>query len=438
MDDKAAGAPAEGGARAGLRLAVQLARGVWQDLRPVAALAGLLLATALALLAGPSLPPSLSGLKTIGPFVLLGLAVAIAIWFNRGMAFIAGASLLGACVAWSWVIDAPGGHPLAAQAVFLAVSLLVPVNFLLGLTLAERGFFHRQNYRWLLVAGVEILLVAWLASAGRGAVAGTGWLALLDHWLLRSPPMPVLARLLVTAAFAVALLRAWPRLPARVPLPLDLAMVSLLVAFFFGCEWARAPGAFSGFMSAAGAMLLLALLQESHRLAFRDELTGLPGRRALEERLRGLGDVYTIAMVDVDHFKPFNDTHGHDIGDQVLRLVAARLAEVEGGGVAFRYGGEEFAVLFPGVRLAAAEPHLERIRQSIQAYRMAVRAPDRPRSRKAGSARRGEQAPEKTLSVTVSLGVAEAAGGSSPSGVMKAADQALYRAKQAGRNRVSR
>ena len=54
-----------------------------------------------------------------------------------------------------------------------------------------------------------------------------------------------------------------------------------------------------------------------------------------------------MAMIDVDHFKKFNDTHGHDIGDQVLKLVAARLAQVEGGGIAYRYGGEEFAVLFP-------------------------------------------------------------------------------------------
>jgi diguanylate cyclase (GGDEF)-like protein len=190
-------------------------------------------------------------------------------------------------------------------------------------------------------------------------------------------------------------------------------------------------------MDASGLMLIVALLQESHQLAFRDQLTGLPGRRALEERLRSVRSRYTIAMVDVDHFKRFNDTHGHDIGDQVLRLVAGRLAEVDSG-TAYRYGGEEFCVLFRGSGIAEAERALEAIRRSIEQYRMAVRAPDRPKQAEEGAKRRGERAPEKVLSVTVSIGLAAPSGGQNPREVMKAADEALYRAKKSGRNRVSR
>jgi GGDEF domain-containing protein len=143
-------------------------------------------------------------------------------------------------------------------------------------------------------------------------------------------------------------------------------------------------------------------------------------------------------MVDVDHFKKFNDTHGHDIGDQVLKLVGARLAEVGGGGIAYRYGGEEFSVLFPGTRLEDALPHLEAIRGSIESYRMAVRSPDRPKTVEHGAKRRGEGAPEKHLSVTVSIGAcAPGKKAKTPAQVIKAADEALYRAKQGGRNRVS-
>src|SRR5258706_12321492 len=92
-------------------------------------------------------------------------------------------------------------------------------------------------------------------------------------------------------------------------------------------------------MAAAGVILLVVVLQESHRLAFRDELTNLPSRRALEERLTGLGPAYAIAMIDLDHFKLFNDTHGHHIGDQGLKLVAARLPAIEAGGTSYRYAG---------------------------------------------------------------------------------------------------
>ena len=71
-------------------------------------------------------------------------------------------------------------------------------------------------------------------------------------------------------------------------------------------------------------------------------------------------------MIDIDHFKQFNDAHGHHIGDQVLKLVAGRLAKVAGGGIAYRYGGEEFSVLFPDRNAAQARPHLEAVRGAIE------------------------------------------------------------------------
>jgi diguanylate cyclase (GGDEF)-like protein len=182
---------------------------------------------------------------------------------------------------------------------------------------------------------------------------------------------------------------------------------------------------------------VVAVIQESHRMAFRDGLTSLPNRRALEDELKALGPHYTLAMADVDHFKGFNDTHGHDIGDQVLRLVASKLAEVQGGGKAFRYGGEEFTVLFPDMAVEDAMPHLEAIREAVERYRMAMRGEDRPKDVKQGSQQRGAGDVEKTLSVTISIGAAGPKEGEKPELVLKAADEALYRAKQGGRNRVS-
>jgi GGDEF domain-containing protein len=288
-----------------------------------------------------------------------------------------------------------------------------------------------------MIAVAEILLVAWIASAGRSGLSGTAWHGLLDHWLLHSPPSPIAGRLMIVAALVASVARAWPRQS-----PLETGLAGALVAFFVAFEWIRLPGAFHVFMAAAGTILLVALLQESHRLAFRDELTGLPGRRAMQERLSGLGPAYAIAMVDVDHFKRLNDTYGHDVGDQVLKLVAARLAAIRGGGAVYRYGGEEFVVLFPERSLGEVLPHLEHMRADIEAYGMTVRSPDRPKDPEAGSQRRAEytpgQPPETVLSVTVSIGAAQRSDAlPTPAIVIRAADQALYRAKGAGRNRVS-
>src|SRR5438034_2616649 len=355
-------------------------------LQLVAVPAAILLAAALAVAASHALPRSLSGLIGVGPYIVLLLGAAISAWFNRSRALIMLASLLAAYAGYNLASDL-GRESFAWRAVLTAFAVLVPFNVLLALAFPERGVRQYRNYRWLLLGLAEILVVIWIAYAGRSSLSGTAWRDVLDHWLLRSPPTPIVARIMLAAAFAAALARTWPRRGLkelrREPRPLDIGIAAALVAFFIGCQWATAPLAFGAFMSAAGVILLAAVLQESHRLAFRDELTNLPSRRALEERLSGLGPTYTIAMVDVDHFKQFNDTHGHHIGDQVLKLVAARLDEIGGGGVSYRYGGEEFCVLFAERTLDQSLPYLEQLRGEIEHYEIAARGGDRPRDGKA-------------------------------------------------------
>jgi diguanylate cyclase (GGDEF)-like protein len=399
-------------------------------LHPVAAPAAILLVATLAFGYGPSLPPSLAGLRDLGPYAILGIACAVAFWFNRGRAFVLAASLSLAYGAFHVAARYPGFAPVA---VYTAIVMIVPLNALGALLLPERGVSHHRNYRWLFVVLLELVLVVWIAAAGTSPLSGSVWHAVLEHPLLKSPPTPWLGRLLFAAAFAVAAWRAWPRNG-----PLDIGLAATLVCFFIACEWARTPGAFGAFISTAGLVLVVALLQESHRMAFGDELTGLPARRALEEALASLGPNYAVAMVDVDHFKQFNDKHGHDVGDQVLKLVGGQLALVEGGGRAYRYGGEEFSVLFPNGTVREALPHLDKVRKAIEGYGMAVRRDDRPRDVQEGRVHRGEGAADTMLSVTVSIGVAASdATHATPDQVIKAADEALYRAKQGGRNRVS-
>jgi diguanylate cyclase (GGDEF)-like protein len=408
-------------------------------LRPALPPAAILLAAVLSLWLGPSLPPSLAGLKEFGAYFVLLAGAGVSLWFNRGRAFVATVSLFIAYAGYRYGLGFGAGS-FTSHAVYTAVVVLVPLNILVALLLPERGVSYHGDYRWLLIVAGEILLVAWIASSGRSALSGVAWQEMLEHWLLRSPPAPFLGRLLFCAAFTSAAWRAWPQKGGPVS-PIAVGQAGALVAFFIACEWAVNEAAFGVFTSAAGAILLVAMLQESHRLAFNDELTGLPGRRALQEAMASLGPRYVLAMGDVDHFKSFNDTHGHDIGDQVLKLVAARLAEVGGGGRAFRYGGEEFTVLFDGATLEEALPHLDAIRASIEAYRMAVRGEDRPKEKEKGQKLRApdSQLPEKMLSVTISIGAAEPASETAtPVEVLRAADEALYRAKRGGRNRVSR
>jgi diguanylate cyclase (GGDEF)-like protein len=185
--------------------------------------------------------------------------------------------------------------------------------------------------------------------------------------------------------------------------------------------------------------LIISLLRSSYNMAFRDDLTGLLARRALNDRIKGLSKQYVIAMSDVDHFKKFNDTYGHDIGDEVLKLVAIKLDSVSGGGTAYRYGGEKFCMVFPGKTLNECEPFLEVVRKSVEDYKMAVRNTQyRPKSDEIAMERRGRRSKnreENLVSVTISIGAAESnAQNATPEDVLKAADRALYKAKEKGRN----
>jgi GGDEF domain-containing protein len=223
----------------------------------------------------------------------------------------------------------------------------------------------------------------------------------------------------------------------RHPRPLHAAQIVGLVGLFWMLpQTFILPFTLNIMCSQVMLIIAAAVAHEAYQMAFRDELTSLPGRRALNERLQRLGRNYVIAMSDVDHFKRFNDTHGHDVGDQVLKLVASRLAKVSGGGRAYRYGGEEFALVFAGKTLEECMPHLEAVRGMIAAYVIHLRDPDRPADDQQGRQRRGVGAASQ-VSVTISIGVAERQlEQRSPDEVLKAADQALYAAKGAGRNCV--
>jgi diguanylate cyclase (GGDEF)-like protein len=171
-------------------------------------------------------------------------------------------------------------------------------------------------------------------------------------------------------------------------------------------------------------------------MAFKDELTGLPARRALNAALHGLKRNYTIAMLDIDFFKKFNDRFGHDVGDQVLCMVASHLRRVGGGGTPYRYGGEEFTILFSGKVKEDAIPHLERLRQSIEAAQFGLRGKNRPK--KPPKKSKKSKTKPKTVTVTISIGVAESNSNRlKAASIMKAADQALYRAKKRGRNCIA-
>ena len=203
-------------------------------------------------------------------------------------------------------------------------------------------------------------LLMWLSEIRWPALHGA-WMSLIQ-----------LSYPVFIASFVLLAWQYW-----RNPRPLHAAqLVGLLGLFWMLPKTFILPFTLNIMCSQVMLMIAAAVAHEAYQMAFRDELTGLPGRRALNERMQRLGRNYVLAMSDVDHFKKFNDTHGHDVGDQVLRLVASKLSKIGGGGRAYRYGGEEFALVFAGKTLEECMPHLEVIRESIATYNIQLRNQD--------------------------------------------------------------
>jgi diguanylate cyclase len=168
-------------------------------------------------------------------------------------------------------------------------------------------------------------------------------------------------------------------------------------------------------------------LKTAEQLSNTDALTGLANRRSFEDFFRSAqisametGNPLSIVMIDIDHFKKFNDSYGHQVGDQVLRLVAKVLQEsVRDVDLAARYGGEELIAVLPGADLDRCAEAAERIRRRIAEGRLTRRSTGK-----------------EIASVTVSIGVAQFQLAEAAEATIERCDRALYQAKRAGRNRV--
>lgn len=163
------------------------------------------------------------------------------------------------------------------------------------------------------------------------------------------------------------------------------------------------------------------------REALTDALTGIGNRKSFEQRLREAaqaamenGEPLALLLIDIDHFKKFNDTYGHQLGDQVLRLVARTLTEcVKGRDFTARYGGEEFAIILPQTRLEGGVIVADQVRRTMMQRKVVNRATG-----------------EDYGTITLSIGVSAYVPGEPLVETVRRADAALYQAKRAGRNRV--
>lgn len=360
----------------------------------------IVLAAVLAVLASPLRHYATGTPTELLAFLALAIALFLSWRFHSLRGFLAALALL----------------TLLLESVLLGPATVVAADLLMVLTLALVLLVDDYFFDWRAVAYWSGLLVLQIALLG----------GVVNSWPTVSTSTQAALFMLIAAAVCIA---AW-RQAEPVLSGVFWVLICLALATRFGWQ--------SAYVTFSALILVVAILERAYRLAYHDELTGLRGRRAFNAAIAELTEHYCIAMVDVDYFKSFNDTFGHDTGDHVLRKVAAHLAEVEGA-TAFRCGGEEFALVFPDFALHDALNKAEELRRRIERDVFVVRGPERSkrkRNERRTRFRRTRREQSFATNVTVSIGVADSTRTNDPEQVVAMADKALYVAKNSGRNQV--
>lgn len=318
-----------------------------------------------------------------------------------------------------------------SQLAYLLLVALIPINYLYNFLSRERGILNQYGIRRFLVLAIQLYAIAWILEHPYPPIKEYFNFVYFSDNIFKATDItqPLIAALIITALYILIRL-----------LQTSSILVSGILASFISITTAlhfyQQPQLATLFILLAGILILTSITINAYSLAYLDELTNLPSRRALNQTILTLGKRYSIAMVDVDHFKKFNDKYGHDVGDQVLKKLASQLRQARSG-KAFRYGGEEFILLFPNKNINEAKLFCDELCKKVENSPFMLRNKKRPKSIK-NNQQKHRQHDVKPLRITISIGLSErTTESSSAEEVIKQADKALYKAKKNGRNQVA-
>ena len=382
-----------------------------------------------------------------GAAVLDILVMTLALRIGRprlaGLALLAAA---GALIAPAFAGGLFPGTP--DHLLFVLWAVLMPVNVvLIGQLLANKGRHWPRLLRLGAVLATQAVAVAGLATGGFGLLPDDVAAGLRDTVLatltwraVLAPPEIIVALPQIGALAMVLALVAAVRWAVLDPRPAGAVLPFLVLALATATALAADVVVAGVFHAAAGAMLLGAAALELHRHVKLDPLTELPVRRALTTLLERQRQPYALALVDVDHLAQLNDRYGHEVGNQILRMVAFQLTRLPHPVAVFRYGGDSFAVVFKAITARKALEAMQSLRWDVERRGFRLRRRGRPPRLSARLARRHRGALPYTvpaLTVTVTIGITDADPGQDQTRrVIQAADMAYHQAKRQGRNRI--
>jgi diguanylate cyclase (GGDEF)-like protein len=367
----------------------------------------------------------------IFPFIVIAAGVLLGLFFKRIwlmlvilILVIADKTLLH--FAANAAVTTEGG-----RLIYHAISFLLPFNLCVFAFMKRRGDMKWQSIWFLgaiLLQGCGVAFIYRYKSLDFSAFIEYSSI----RWaLLERIPLSQLSLFAFGIAFIYDLF-----LYFRTRGVIERAFCWALISIFYAMALSRIGLVSSIYFSTAGLIFVISVIENIYVEGFQDELTDLPTGKSMHGILSQLDTGYTLALIEVDNFERLKDNHGRRVSKQVLRSVGSKLTSVTGGGKPFRYGGKVFAVVFPGMFLPNALPHMEELRQTIKKSGPILQSKKSPR-KKPKKLKRVEIL-ANNVQVTVSIGVAERGDADmSPQQAILKAEEALSTAKREGHDQMS-
>jgi len=384
---------------------------------------GLLVLAAVGFLRPGGLPTILLPLEQVFAYLVLAVGLLIGLYVRHSRVLLAMVLLALADRALGSLAGVEASSAGIDRAMFNAVGLLLPLNLLALALITEREIVISKEVLRLVLIFAQAFLVGWVSLPDNAPVAAALESPFVDPRYTRWTPLTQASLLAFGAALVLHTVRF-----THYRNPVDRGFFWALVAVFLALHGMRAGWDPTNYLATAGLILIVDTYAEVYRSTYYDELTGMGGRVALDQALHHLGSQYAIALIDIDHMKQVNATHGYPAGDQVLRMVASKVSTSSAEGKAFRDDGNKFVAIFSGKPASEVARSLEELRKAVATSPVTLRARRRWFRKPA--------APEP-VSVTISVGMAERDERRATSEqVIKAAEVALARAKSSGGNQV--
>ena len=291
------------------------------------------------------------------PYILLGLATLMALLTNHALE--AGISISLLCAYWliQSFLQSPLNSQPASQ-IFYLLTLLSPALLITYALLPQSSCLQLQGLLAILLTPLIILFIAGLLVIKQQLFLASATSALSNG--LMGTYLSTPSWLLYFSAIGLCLGLSLYQQQSIHNSVLGCSLMSLIT---YG--WIQLNSVSAFMFSGMGLLLCINLTISLLQIGYRDDLTQIGNRRALQQTAKTLRGPYSVAMVDADYFKKINDQFGHELGDQALRVIASLLAQTAEGGKPFRYGGEEFCLLFKGKTEQQVLDTLEACRQAI-------------------------------------------------------------------------